>query len=105
MFDVTSTLMGDPGSTSRRPPTAAEIERQGRLLGARAERHRLYKPRSRSGPRPPSDLRLLTLAVGQALDGLTRVEAETARAWLKRNDKHCAVRVQPNGRYRLQRIR
>lgn len=96
MQDITSILMGDPGSTCRRPPTAAEIERMGRLFGANSERHR---PR-----RQPYDMRLASLAVGHELVGLTKEQARKAAGWLYRNLKSASVKRMTNGQYRLRRV-
>ena len=101
MQDITWLLMGDPGSSNRRPPTPEEALRQGRLIGYEPKR----PGRPRKGPRPPSDPRLSTLEVGQELRDLTRKECETARLWLRRNNKHCMTRAQADGRLRLWRTR
>lgn len=100
-IDIAWLLMGDPGSSHRRPPTAEEALRQGRLLGYEPKRIR----RRRAGPRPPADLRLLTLAPGQELRDLTRKECEVARLWLRRNNRHCRTNKQADGRFRLLRTR
>ena len=93
MFDLTPILMGDPGSSWRRPPTLHEV--------AWCERR---QPDVRSKGRDPKDVRLLTLPNGGEIVGLTHKEMTVALSWLRRNLMAASVKKMPDGRYRLRRV-
>lgn len=94
-IDITWFLMGDPGSTHRRPPTSEEIRRLDQreaYCRRNAKRH------------PPGDRRLLTLMPGEELTGLTEGQAKAGCAWLARNGKQGSMKRILGDGYRLRRV-